>query len=531
MAVFSETGGQEALYVGGATANLLWPPMPPPSILRSTDGVTFEPIPQDPGTLLGDLGQDQATFRDMEVYNGRLYVINGKIQGNGALLEAEDPAGGNDNFRWVTPEGMQVFEMAPFNGFLYLGLAAKLKGYSVVKTDATGTPPYDFTPVVTDGGFLQPLPSDCVVSMHVFKGRLYVGTNRPAELIRINPDDTWDLVIGKPRKTPRGWKYPLSGFGTGFDWPLNVHIWRMQEHEGVLYVGTDDESTKHGNMMPILDPLLEPRYGFDLFSTSDGFNFHMITRKGFEDKFNFGARTFASTPQGLFLGTANYYYGTQIWKGIPEKVNCPQPPERLEVESKEGTVILSWEDSPVVTRFHVFKADWFSSNPLFQEIGTTDQFFFVDQVDFASTDPQFEKIFEEMDMIDDSVEGSNDLVTKVYHYYVVAEDADGNISGPSNIIRVSSLFPPVTFESLKDTLVGWKAPVGLRLELRWAKFLVKIGKLENALRKLEQLRQRVIDDPTLLAPWHAEDLVILLGKLERRVQLAQLGLIDPQDLL
>ena len=534
MAVFREPGGQEALYVGGATVNLLWPPMPPPSILRSTDGVTFEPVPQDPGTLLGDLGQDQATFRDMEVYNGRLYVINGKIQGYGALLEAEYPAGGNDNFRWVTPEGMRVFEIAPFNGFLYLGLMGlrpDAKGYSVVKTDATGTPPYDFMPVVTDGGFLQPFPSDCVVSMYVFKDRLYVGTNRPAELIRINPDDTWDLLVGKPRETSGGWKYPLSGFGAGFDWPLNVHIWRMQEHEGGLYVGTADESTKWGNMIASLDPLFQPWYGFDLYFTSDGFNFHMITRKGFEDKFNLGARTFASTPQGLFLGTANYYYGTQIWKEIPEKVNYPQSPERLEVESKEGTVILSWEDSPMATRFHVFKADWFSSNSQFQKIGTTDQFFFVDQVDFASTDPQFEKVFEEMGMINDYIKCSNDLVNKVYHYYVIAEDADGNISGPSNVIRAPSLFPPVTFESLNDTIVDWNGPFELRLTLWWAKFLVKIGNLEEALRKLEQLSQRVIDDPTLLEPWRAEDLVILLGKLERRVQLAQLNLIDPQDLL
>ena len=73
--------------------------------------------------------------------------------------------------------------------------------------------------------------------MHVFKGRLYVGTDRPAELLRINPDDTWDLVVGTPRQTPEGVKRPLSGMDVGFDNPLNIHVWRMQSHNGYLFVG------------------------------------------------------------------------------------------------------------------------------------------------------------------------------------------------------------------------------------------------------------------------------------------------------
>jgi len=509
MEVFREADGTEALYVGGATVNLLWPPMPPPRILRSTDGVIFEPIPQDPGTLLGDLGQDQATFRDMEVYNGRLYVINGKIQGHGAMLEAEDPAAGNDNFRWVTPEGMQVFEMAPFNGFLYLGLADQAedaRGYAVVKTDATGTPPYDYTPVVTNGGFLQPFPSNSVVSMHAFKGRLYVGMNRPAELIRINPDDTWDLVIGKPRVTPDGWKYPISGFGAGFDWPLNVHIWRMQEHEGVLYVGTADDSKSWGSRVPFLDPLLRPWYGFDLYSTSDGFKFNMITRKGFDDDFNIGARIFAScSPHGLFLGTVNYYYGLQIWNGVhDQEVNYPQSPERLEVESKDGQMILSWDPPLEASRFHIFKSDLRSSDPQFQEIGTTDQFIFVDN----------------------NVEPS-----KVYHYYVVVEDDFGHLSGPSNVMRAPSLLPPVTFGNLLDTLAYWEYHFSILSQYLWESIrLISTGRLDLVLQRLERARQRVNDDPTLLEPWRAEDFQILMAKLIRRVNLAQMGLISSNDL-
>ncbi len=513
MEIFREHDGTEALYVGGATVNLLWPQMPPPSILRSTDGVTFRPVPEDPGTLLGDLGQDQATFRDMEVYNGRLYVINGKIQGEGAVLEAEDPAGGNDNFRWVTPEGMSVFEMAPFNGFLYLGLANQgpdERGYAVVKTDATGNPPYDFTPVVTNGGFLRPFPSSSVVSMHVFKGRLYVGMNRPAELIRINPDDTWDLVIGKPREAPDGWRYPISGFGAGFDWPLNVHIWRMQEHEGALYVGTADDSTQWGGQLPSLDPILSHWYGFDLYSTSDGFNFNMITRNGFGDKFNHGARTFAScSPYGLFLGAVNYYYGLQIWKGVHEQemnyFQSPESPEGLEVESKDGQIVLSWDPPLEATRFQIFRSDLRSSYPQFQEIGTSDQFTFID---------------------------NNGQPNKVYYYYVVAEDVFGYLSEPSNVVRAPSLLPPVTFSSLMDALIHWEGhPYELSHQLWESTNLIKSGRLDEALQKLEQTVPLLNDNPTLLDPWRAEDFQILVAKLMRRVRLAQVGIIDPADLL
>src|SRR5215217_9680846 len=55
MTVFREPDGTEALYVAGVTAREYIPGLPPPRILRTTDGSTFEPVPQDPGTVLGDL--------------------------------------------------------------------------------------------------------------------------------------------------------------------------------------------------------------------------------------------------------------------------------------------------------------------------------------------------------------------------------------------------------------------------------------------------------------------------------------------
>lgn len=54
--------------------------------------------------------------------------------------------------------------------------------------------------------------------------------------------------------------------------------------------------------------------GFDLLVSDDGVNFDVITRNGFGDPYNHGCRVFAITDQGLCLGTANPFYGTQVWK-------------------------------------------------------------------------------------------------------------------------------------------------------------------------------------------------------------------------
>lgn len=55
-------------------------------------------------------------------------------------------------------------------------------------------------------------------------------------------------------------------------------------------------------------------FGFDLYVTEDGSNFTRITDNGFGDPYNHGLRAFGITSEGLFIGTANPFYGTQVWK-------------------------------------------------------------------------------------------------------------------------------------------------------------------------------------------------------------------------
>lgn len=53
--------------------------------------------------------------------------------------------------------------------------------------------------------------------------------------------------------------------------------------------------------------------GFDLYTTEDGIHFETITRNGFGDPYNHGLRTFATTSSCLSIGTANPFYGAQLW--------------------------------------------------------------------------------------------------------------------------------------------------------------------------------------------------------------------------
>ena len=55
-------------------------------------------------------------------------------------------------------------------------------------------------------------------------------------------------------------------------------------------------------------------WGFDLLRTDDGGqSFEVITRSGFDDKYNYGCPSFLSTEEGLYFGTCNPFYGGQLF--------------------------------------------------------------------------------------------------------------------------------------------------------------------------------------------------------------------------
>jgi len=342
-----------------------------PQILRSRNGKTFEAVAK--------AGTDPAlnTYRTLQVFDGCLYTSpTGRAGGaanacdSAVVLKTTDPA--SQPWQAVSRRGFgdsnnkTFFEMAVFNGHLYVGTLNAASGFQIWKTSARGRS-HRWTQVIKDGAFRGSL-NEIAISMCVFKDALYVGTaiqnggfdraNKvgPAasELIRIHPDDSWDLIVGNRRLTPAGVKVPLSGRGPGFDNPFNAYFWRMTAHDGWLYLGT----YKWTVFLPYLTRERWPREfrwivaqlgaeelaciagGFDLWRTPDGVHWSPVTRTGFDNPYNHGVRTLQSTPHGLFVGTANpfgpdialksatssgsdewqfspnYQGGLEIWRGV-----------------------------------------------------------------------------------------------------------------------------------------------------------------------------------------------------------------------
>jgi SAM-dependent methyltransferase len=307
-------------------------------MIRSEDGRTFTDV-SEPG-----LGRpSMVCFRTLQPFRHRLYTSPVGRAGHGpnvaespVILESDDPAKGSwqivNRPGFGDPTNVGIFEMAAFNGHLYAGTLNVTNGFQLWKTRAEGTPPYKWIRVLTCGAY-RGMDNESLVSLCVFDGALYVGSgimgggyNRhqkvgpaAAEVIRVYPDDTWELLVGAPRITPDGIKTPLSGLGPGFDNFFNGYTWRMCEHGGWLYVGTynwgcflpymffDDVSNALARYIEKegADAAASRVAGCELWRTRDGIRWHPVTVDGFGTPFNYGIRTMSSTPDGLFIGTAN----------------------------------------------------------------------------------------------------------------------------------------------------------------------------------------------------------------------------------
>ncbi len=385
MAIHVEPDGTEALYAGGVTSGSIYDPdntapgtYPGPSLMRTADGVNWAPVPADPGTFLGDLGDfllDPRTkvrsYRSLVSYKGELFATVGSYVGSGAIIASKNPAAGNDTWR---PAGPPYSELAAwtftvYNNFLYVtsgftrAQSPLADGYAVFKTNASGDAPYTFTPVVTQGGF-QSDPNFLApngLSFAEYRGELYLGTNRPTELIRIRRDDSWDLMVGEPRMTPTGLKRPLTGFSNGFGSWFNGHFWRMARHRTELFLGTWDWSVGMQSipLLSPLDQLFSHHHGFDFFRTDDAIHWTAITQTGLGDPNNSGVRSLESTPEGLFMGTARQRYGAEVWRGTGIQPAPLEPPWRLRAESEvtSGRMVnLSWHPSPGAVRYNIYRS-------------------------------------------------------------------------------------------------------------------------------------------------------------------------------
>ena len=72
--------------------------------------------------------------------------------------------------------------------------------------------------------------------------------------------------------------------------------------------------------------LSQAERGFDLYVLDKDMNVETVTTNGFGDPYNHGCRVFAVTNNGLSIGTANPFYGTQVWSLVN---NLEEPTEPI----------------------------------------------------------------------------------------------------------------------------------------------------------------------------------------------------------
>jgi hypothetical protein len=339
MSVFqADSDPEPALYIAA------WAPGRAPGglILRTYDGRDFQQV-----SRYGILDVPVSATRSLTALGDRMYFAptarrgtDGSQQNNAGVplvFESRDPS--SDQWVAVSEPGfgddgnVGIFSLAAMGDQLYAG-TFNLAGFQLWASDCRGRPPYRWRKLIDEGAGRGPL-NQAVASMVGFKDAMYVGTAiqgggidrvnhvGPAagELIRVNSDDTWELVCGDGRSVPSGTVQPISGLRSGFGNFFNGYIWALGVHDGWLYVGTYDWSVtmrwalldqnlkKVHRLFELLDPevVVANEGGADLWRSYDGENWLPVTRQGFGNPYNLGVRNLVSSPSGLFVGTANLF--------------------------------------------------------------------------------------------------------------------------------------------------------------------------------------------------------------------------------
>jgi len=498
MIVFEEPDGTEALYVStfiaiGDGAHLL----------RTETGNENEW--EIVSNWFGLPKEEITSIRGLASFKEKLYAsVAGPESSEEYIKVYESPDGFPDvdpNTPWRSvslaafgdDHNKEIYELCVFNDFLY---AATLNpypldgGFQIWKTAAEEE---DYDPInetytdwkkVIDQGAYRGNLNETVTSMYVFKDKLYVGgavqgggidlsfKDDPeigpvgpgiAELLYINPDDTWEMVCGEGRDTPDGDKVPKIASGPGFGDFFTGYFWRIRSHrvevedgyEDWLYVGTMDNSifTKYillDEMNELLynwlteypegpeagvEYILEKTGGFNLWKSLNGEgDWYPINFNGFGTPFNYGVRTLQSTPHGLFLGTANPFTddvpegGCQVWLGIPGAVNAPG---NFQANFGEHEVKLRWTPSENAIMYRIIRH---TATERMGRFGKT-------RIIFPSSPPPPESVgvTTETFYVDNTVEPG-----KAYAYYVKADTGAGVSDGSDVKMGVAKdIFFPV----------------------------------------------------------------------------------------
>ena len=292
------------------------------ALLRSRDGETFEQV-GEPG--LGN--RDVYSFRGLAAFGGRLFAapagivtdeyLDRYLAPEAKVYVAEDPVSGAwreaSEIGFGDPNNESIYTLATAHGQLYAGTANPARGFQLWRTAAKGRPPYKWERVITDGAgaFNHNL---AVTAMAEFNGALYVGSGitgfgsdvvhdvgpASAELLRVHPDGTWELIAGRMRFTEDGLKVPLSLLGPGLGDFYNSAVWSLGVHDGALYLGTHQWEAFRA-----FEAGGEIVGGYQLWASENGEDWELVLDDGHGNPAELGISTITSTPMGLVIGTDN----------------------------------------------------------------------------------------------------------------------------------------------------------------------------------------------------------------------------------
>jgi len=344
MVAFKDANGVEALYASAGSLSLA---ARATLLFRSVDGMTWEPLVTP--ALMG------RETRALGVHHGKLYAGIGSAMNTAMGMPAvpgsvwcsatpEVPGSWTRvlDFSALNPDNTGVVSMASTGERVYVGTENKY-GYEIWRgTIADPAGNADWKQVVKNGAGDQ--YNGWAGTMKVFRNDVYVGsmavpgiTGKMAmkafDLIRIKPNDTWQLLVGnrQPEVPVPGApaRRPLTGWLSGFGMPTNLYCWQLEVYNGYLYVGSMDMSSmlrvavEAGMELPDMGTGMPPQLmnlvlkaaGFDLWKSREGLFWMPVSLTGLGDYHNYGARTIRVHNNKLYIGTANPFQGFQVWEG------------------------------------------------------------------------------------------------------------------------------------------------------------------------------------------------------------------------
>ncbi|HEY9878342.1 MAG TPA: hypothetical protein V6D29_07790 [Leptolyngbyaceae cyanobacterium] len=176
--------------------------------------------------------------------------------------------------------------LAYWNNRLYAAISNEVAGFELWCKEGVMDP----WQKIHDQGLYRYCLNAQVRFLVSFKEALYLATDSVPdnvysngfELIRLYPDNDWDLMVGMPRFTPMGLRVPLLCQGPGFDTAIGGPVC-LTVHDGSLYLG------------------FQTLEGFQLWRSTQGNTWSQVAVPSLSQYYQINQLEAASTPNALAL--------------------------------------------------------------------------------------------------------------------------------------------------------------------------------------------------------------------------------------